>query len=147
MTDFAVTDGAIRAKLGTYTDPYLGQTLTQAKAVGDVAVNSGVVRAELTFGFPVGGYAAELLPALESHLEAELAGRRLELNLKSLITAHAVQTTLQGRCRQVDHGRQPGAGLGGAGRPRGPARCRYLRTEPAAHDGIVGRQAGARGRR
>jgi ATP-binding protein involved in chromosome partitioning len=95
MTDSAVTAGAIRAKLGTYTDPYLDQTLNQVKAIGDISVRSDAVVIELTFGFPVADYAAELQPALQTYLAPELSGRRVELLLKANITAHAVQKTLK----------------------------------------------------
>ena len=95
MTDFAVAAGAIRAKLDTYTDPYLGQTLTQVKAVGEITVRPNAVAIDLTFGFPVADYGSELQPELESHLRRELAGRRLELTLRADITAHAVQKTLK----------------------------------------------------
>jgi ATP-binding protein involved in chromosome partitioning len=95
MTNSSVTASAIRAKLGTYTDPYLAQTLIQAKAIGEVSLSEGAVTIELTFGFPVGDYIGELQPALESHLKSELAGARLNLILKADITAHAVQKTLK----------------------------------------------------
>jgi ATP-binding protein involved in chromosome partitioning len=95
MTQSAVTASAIRAKLGAYTDPYLGQTLGQAKAVGDVTLHGDTVTIELTFGFPVGGYVTELQPALQGYLEPELAGGRVNLILKAEIIAHAVQKTLK----------------------------------------------------
>ncbi|MGA2188373.1 MAG: iron-sulfur cluster carrier protein ApbC [Steroidobacteraceae bacterium] len=95
MSDCAVTASAIRAKLGTYTDPYLGQTLNQVKAIGEISVHPDRVVIELTFGFPVAGYGAELQPALQVHLAAEISGRRVELVLKASITAHAVQKTLK----------------------------------------------------
>ena len=99
MTQSAVTASAIRAKLSTYIDPYLDQTLDQAKAIGAVAFAAAasidVVDIELTFGFPVADYAAELLPALESYLQPELQGARIALTLKANITAHAVQKTLK----------------------------------------------------
>jgi len=95
MTDAAVTASAIRAKLSSYHDPYLAQTLGQAKAIGEVVVSSAAAAVELTFGFPVGGYALELRPVLEAHLQPELGLRRLELTLRANITAHAVQKTLK----------------------------------------------------
>jgi len=95
MTHSTVTASALREKLGAFTDPYLDQTLIQAKAIGDVSVNSDTVTIELKFGFPVGGYAAELSAALEAHLQPELAGAGINLILKSDITAHAVQKTLK----------------------------------------------------
>jgi ATP-binding protein involved in chromosome partitioning len=95
MTQSTVTAEAIRAKLGTYTDPYLGQSLDQARAIGTIAISAEAVSIELTFGFPVADYAAELLPALHRHLAAELCGARLRLELVAKIAAHAVQKTLK----------------------------------------------------
>jgi len=69
--------------------------LAQIKAIGEISVLSGEVRIELTFGFPVGDYAAELTPLLQEFLAAELQGRRIDLVLKANITAHAVQKTLK----------------------------------------------------
>ena len=95
MTPATVTAASIREKLSTYVDPYLGQSLEQAKAVGALTVSGDRVAVELTFGFPVGDYAAELLPQLQRHLAAELGDARLDLTLKANITAHAVQKTLK----------------------------------------------------
>lgn len=95
MTQSAAIVGAIRAKLSSYKDPYLGQTLEQANAVGEVSVRADAVEVELTFGFPVADYAVELQPALQSHMASELQGAPLRLRLKANITAHAVQKTLK----------------------------------------------------
>src|ERR1700736_1674916 len=88
-------DNAIREKLHTYTDPYLGQTLGEAKAVAAVTVQSGAVHVELVLGFPCGDYVAELHAALRDHLQPLLGKARLELTLRAQITAHAVQRTLK----------------------------------------------------
>jgi len=95
MNHSAVTASAIRAKLGSYTDPYLDQTLSQAKAIVDVSADPKQVVVQLKFGFPVADYAGELLPALQSHLQPELGGVPIKLILNSEITAHAVQKTLK----------------------------------------------------
>jgi ATP-binding protein involved in chromosome partitioning len=95
MNHSAVTASAIRAKLDNFTDSYLGQTWSQAKAIVDVSADSNRVTVELKFGFPVADYADELLPALQSYLEPELGGARINLILRSEITAHAVQKTLK----------------------------------------------------
>jgi ATP-binding protein involved in chromosome partitioning len=81
--------------LSTYTDPYLGQTLETARAVGSVSVLPDGVHIELTLGYPIADYAAELGAALRDFLEPELAGARIHLQLRSNITAHAVQKTLK----------------------------------------------------
>jgi len=86
---------AIHVKLGTYADPYLGQTLAQAKAIESVSVRDNVATIGLKFGFPCADYAPELEPALQSHLGPVLGEARLELKLKAEITAHAVQRTLK----------------------------------------------------
>ena len=95
MPTLQATASAVRAKLDTYVDPYLGQTLSQARAIGDISVDAHSVNVELTYGFPVADYAAELQPALQNFLAPELAGQPLKLVLKANITAHAVQKTLK----------------------------------------------------
>jgi ATP-binding protein involved in chromosome partitioning len=95
MTNFDDSARAIREKLGQYTDPYLGQTLAQAKAIDAVAWTGGAVRVELKLGFPCADYAAELGPALQDFLGPLLNGARLDLALRAEITAHAVQRTLK----------------------------------------------------
>jgi ATP-binding protein involved in chromosome partitioning len=81
--------------LSAYLDPYLGQTLGEAKAVGALDFGPGHLTVNLTFGFPCADYGAELLPALEAHLGSDLNGLGLELVLRSEVVAHAVQRTLK----------------------------------------------------
>jgi ATP-binding protein involved in chromosome partitioning len=95
MSHSAATASAIRAKLADYLDPYLGQTLGVAKAIGEVTVGPNGARIELSFGFPVADYAVELAPALQAYLQSELQGAPVELSLRANITAHAVQKTLK----------------------------------------------------
>jgi ATP-binding protein involved in chromosome partitioning len=95
MTSIDETADAIRAKLSTYTDPYLGQSLGQAKAIEAVALQGNVATLNLKFGFPCADYAEELKPALEIYLGPVLGGARVNLALKAEITAHAVQRTLK----------------------------------------------------
>jgi ATP-binding protein involved in chromosome partitioning len=95
MNQPAAAETALREKLSTYLDPYLEQSLGDAKAIVSVSSDEKSVRVELVLGFPCADYLAELQPALESHLGSLLSGARLELTLKSQITAHAVQRTLK----------------------------------------------------
>jgi ATP-binding protein involved in chromosome partitioning len=95
MNQPPTADTAIREKLSTYTDPYLGQTLGEAKAVGSVTSRDGQVAVELVLGFPCADYGPELQAALQVHLKPELGDARLELKLRTQITAHAVQRTLK----------------------------------------------------
>src|ERR1700721_1871192 len=85
----------LRERLGAYTDPYLGQTLAEAKAISALTLQRNAVQITLKFGFPCADYAAELKPALEAHLAPLLNGAHIDLVLEAQITAHAVQRTLK----------------------------------------------------
>ncbi len=91
----AADGGAIRDKINSYTDPYLGQTLEEAKAVKAVSLGDGRVEVELVLGFPCADYVPELQAALQGYLGSVLGQARLELKLSAQITAHAVQRTLK----------------------------------------------------
>ena len=95
MKHDTATIGIIRERLGTYIDPYLTQSLADAKSVSSVTLDDGVLAIELVLGFPCADYADELKTALQEHLGALLGPLRLELKLRSQITAHAVQRTLK----------------------------------------------------
>jgi ATP-binding protein involved in chromosome partitioning len=95
MNQSAAAENAIRENLMSYVDPYLGQTLGEAKSVASVTLQGGVARVELALGFPCGDYAAELETALQDHLRPVLGQNRLEVRLRAEITAHAVQRTLK----------------------------------------------------
>jgi ATP-binding protein involved in chromosome partitioning len=95
MNQPPAAESTLREKLSAYTDPYLGQTLGEAKAVRSLASDAGRIAVELVLGFPCADYAPELQTALEKHLGPLLGGARLELNLQAQITAHAVQRTLK----------------------------------------------------
>ena len=95
MTLLGESAGAVHARLSTYADPYLGQTLAEAKAIEAVSVRDNTAMVELKFGFPCADYAPELQPALQSYLEPVLGGGSLNLKIRAEITAHAVQRTLK----------------------------------------------------
>jgi len=95
MNQPAPADAAIREKLNAYLDPYLGQTLGEAKAVVLVASGDEMLTVELVLGFPCADYAPELRRALGAHLEPLIGNARIDLTLRSQITSHAVQRTLK----------------------------------------------------
>jgi ATP-binding protein involved in chromosome partitioning len=95
MNQPSAAETTLREKLAAYLDPYLGQTLGEAKAIGSVQSRDGLVAVELVLGFPCADYGPELQAALEAHLKPVLGGARLELTLRAQITAHAVQRTLK----------------------------------------------------
>jgi ATP-binding protein involved in chromosome partitioning len=95
MNQLPAAESVLREKLNAYADPYLGQTLGEAKAVRSVAIRGDLVSVDLVFGFPCADYVPEIEAALRSHLGTALGDAKLELKLSAQITAHAVQRTLK----------------------------------------------------
>jgi ATP-binding protein involved in chromosome partitioning len=89
------TVDVLRERLAGYVDPYLAQSLGDAKSVASVTLDGGVLAVDLVLGFPCGDYLAELEAALQDHLQPYLGQIRLQLTLRAQITAHAVQRTLK----------------------------------------------------
>ena len=52
MNQPPAAESILRESSCTYTDPYLGQTLGEAKAVTSVAIRGDLVTIELVLGFP-----------------------------------------------------------------------------------------------
>ncbi|MGN6454501.1 MAG: iron-sulfur cluster carrier protein ApbC [Steroidobacteraceae bacterium] len=89
------TVSAVRAALDAYVDPYLGETLGAAQAMGEVRVSGAGVSAQVVLGFPTGGYESELSAALNRQLAAAGITAPLTLELQADIRAHAVQRNLK----------------------------------------------------
>jgi ATP-binding protein involved in chromosome partitioning len=130
------SDSALRDKLSTYTDPYLAQTLGEAKAVVSVAVRDDLVSVELVLGFPCADYAAELQAALEKHLIPLLGDARLALTLKAQITAHAVQRTLK-PLANVKNVVAVASGKGGVGKSTTAANLALAWAQQGAKVGLL----------
>jgi ATP-binding protein involved in chromosome partitioning len=91
-----VTETALRSALEAYFDPYLKQTLGEARAVTELSFAGSQVRLGLQLGIPVRTYEAPLREALAQHLAAAGLGEMtLALNLSSRIVAHSVQRQLK----------------------------------------------------
>jgi ATP-binding protein involved in chromosome partitioning len=86
---------ALSTALGAYVDPYLGQSLAEARVVRGVELLAGGAwRVRLVYGFPVGGYGPELTAALTRHLAASGLDATLDADLEADIATHAVQRGL-----------------------------------------------------
>jgi ATP-binding protein involved in chromosome partitioning len=87
---------ALRTVLGTYVEPYAGQSLADSQAVREVEARpDGGYTARVVLGFPVGGYQNELAEALTRHVQQAGILAPLALQLESDIKAHSVQRNLK----------------------------------------------------
>src|SRR5580698_261658 len=91
----ADTLNTVRGVLEAYLDPYLGETLGSVQALRELTPSGDGFLASLTFGFPVGGYQAELTEGLTGQLRAAGVNAPLTVTLQADIRAHAVQRPLK----------------------------------------------------
>src|SRR2546430_8928973 len=94
MTAEASVD-AVRAALDAYLDPYVQDTLGAAQAVREVRAAGGGFTARIALGFPIGGYQAQLTPALSGPLAPPGITTPPPVALRSAIRAHPVPGTLK----------------------------------------------------
>ena len=115
MAEESILD-ELRTALGTYVDPYAGQSLSQAQAIREVrAAGGGGYTVRIALGFPVGGYQEELREALERHVAATGIRATLTVELEADIRAHAVQRNLK-PLEQIKNVVAVASGKGGVGK-------------------------------
>ena len=87
------SSAAVLAALSSFVEPLIGSDLAGAGV--PIEVDTNARRATLTFGFHLGDYRAELLAALQQHLAAVLPGVNIAIELRTQVSAQAVQKNLQ----------------------------------------------------
>jgi ATP-binding protein involved in chromosome partitioning len=92
-----MTDPAqIRSVLEQYIDPYLRQSLAEAGALRELAIDKQGIVATVVLGIPIVGYEEQFRLALLAQLAAHgYADLPLQLTLQSSIVAHSVQRSLK----------------------------------------------------
>ncbi len=86
-----VTRQQVETAIKEYVDPYLQKDLVSAKVVKNIEVGGGEVTVELSFGFPVGGYADTVQQAIAAKVGALEGVSSVKVNAEGKILAHAVQ--------------------------------------------------------
>src|ERR1700682_1235231 len=90
-----ISEASVRAALDSFVDPYLQQSLAQARAVRAVELTADRVLVKIELGFPTVGYTHALQSALQRHLAAAGLELPLTLELANRIVPHAVQRNLK----------------------------------------------------
>ena len=88
-------DSALKQCVEAYVDPWLGQTLGEARAVRSVQAQGSRATVQIQLGFPTADYADELRTALLQHVSTLGWLEQLEVAVSSEIVVHAVQRNLQ----------------------------------------------------
>ncbi|MDH4274820.1 MAG: iron-sulfur cluster carrier protein ApbC [Gammaproteobacteria bacterium] len=89
MSEF--TRQHIETALKGYQDPYLGQDLVSGKAIKDIRIDAGSVTVDVAFGFPVGGYAAQLRETLNGLCRTVKGVEKVTINISHKVASHQVQ--------------------------------------------------------
>jgi ATP-binding protein involved in chromosome partitioning len=111
----SMSEERVRSALASYVEPYLQQTLGEAGALRNVALQGEHLSVAVELGFPTVGYAHALQGALQQHLQASGLAVELSLDLTSRIVPHAVQRHLKPLAR-VKNIVAVASGKGGVGK-------------------------------
>jgi len=104
-----------RARLGAYTEPYMGTDLASAKCISGLDLDGDTLRLRLSLGFPAAGYHEALAGDLR-RLIGDLPGAgRVEVTIDTKITPHTVQKGVK-RLPAVKNIIAIGSGKGGVGK-------------------------------
>ena len=89
-----ISSAEFRALVEEYPEPFLRQTLGQAKAVESAEMKGDRAHVCVALGFPVGDYREEFAGSLRAHIASRGGPEKVDVELESRITAHAVQRQL-----------------------------------------------------
>jgi len=91
-----VTKEQLQATLAHYRDPYLGQDLVSAKAIGAIDINGNQVTLTLVLGYPALRRKLLLEQAITELLLSHYPALELAIKTTWKVAAHAVQSGLKG---------------------------------------------------
>jgi ATP-binding protein involved in chromosome partitioning len=82
-----LTEAEVRSAVESYVDPFLWQSLGEARAVRRLEAGPDGIVVEISLGYPVGGYEATFADALRQHLAARGHDGKIEVLLTADIPA------------------------------------------------------------
>ncbi len=85
------TEKQIRDALASYTDPYLGKNLIDAKALKSLDVTDALCRVVIELGFPAQRYAKQLRDELLKRVAQVAGARKIDIEIGFKIISHSVQ--------------------------------------------------------
>ncbi len=110
-----VTKAQVEEALKGYVDPYLGKDLVAAGVVKSIVIDGGSVKVELTFGFPIKGYQAQMEAQVKALVEGVEGVAAATIDTAVQIASHAAQKGV-GHIKGVKNIIAVASGKGGVGK-------------------------------
>lgn len=111
----ALNQQDVESQLANFIEPNMGTDLVSSGCIKGITVDDTKISLNLELGFPSKGYQQQLNENLTNFLAPLAAGRTIETDITTKITAHAVQTSAK-RMPTVKNTIAIASGKGGVGK-------------------------------
>ena len=132
----SVTQQQVEEAISKYIDPYMEKDLMSAKVVRDIQINGDQVSFKVVLGFPASGYFEKLNVELKKVVEAIDGVSAANIEIKTEITSHSVQSTLK-PLQNIKNIIAVASGKGGVGKSTTAVNLALALRAEGAHVGIL----------